>query len=144
MRRHICAVIFLCLFATQGNADTEAVDLLLRSYTQHHGKPDKGPGSTDVATVFSADRGKMAWYRDQSEDQQGRSCTSCHGQDLTTFGRHQKTGKVIEPMARSTNPKRLTEVKKIRKWLLRNCKWTYGRECTPQEKGDFLVWLINQ
>ena len=47
-------------------------------------------------------------------------------------------------MARSVNPERLTEVKKLNKWFLRNCKWTYGRECTAQEKGDILVWLSDQ
>ncbi len=25
-----------------------------------------------------------------------------------------------------------------------NCKWTLDRECTAQEKGDFLTWLSQQ
>ncbi|MCW8907187.1 MAG: DUF1924 domain-containing protein, partial [Sedimenticola sp.] len=52
-------------------------------------------------------------------------------------------GKAIEPMAPTVNPKRLTEVKQIKKWFVRNCKWTLGRECTAQEKGDFLAYLKN-
>ena len=51
------------------------------------------------------------------------------------------TGKAIEPLAPSANPKRLTDPEHIEKWFLRNCKWTLGRECTPQEKGDFLVMI---
>ena len=89
---------------------------------------------------FSAERGRATWYRDVD----GRSCTSCHTESLTIPGRHQKTGKRIEPMAPSVNPERLTSTRKINKWFLRNCKWTFGRECTAQEKGDILVWLSAQ
>ena len=42
------------------------------------------------------------------------------------------------------NGKRLTSIKDIRKWLKRNCKWTLDRECTPQEKGDFLSFIQQQ
>ncbi|TBR21868.1 MAG: DUF1924 domain-containing protein, partial [Candidatus Nitrosotenuis sp.] len=29
----------------------------------------------------------------------------------------------------------------VEKWFKRNCKETLERECTPQEKGDFLAYL---
>ncbi|NKB96898.1 MAG: DUF1924 domain-containing protein [Pseudomonadales bacterium] len=93
-----------------------------------------------VGLPFDAGRGEQLWYREAS----GRSCTSCHMDSPALTGRHQKTGKVIEAMAPSVNSARLTELKKMKKWLLRNCKWTFGRECTAQEKGDVLVWLREQ
>jgi hypothetical protein len=89
---------------------------------------------------FQASRGEAVWYREEA----GRSCTSCHLDSPLVSGRHQKTGKVIEPMAPSVNAERLTDLKKMKKWLLRNCKWTFGRECTAQEKGDVLAWLNAQ
>jgi len=51
---------------------------------------------------------------------------------------------VIDPMALSVNPERYTDPDKIEKWFLRNCKWTLGRECTAQEKGDVLTYLGSQ
>lgn len=93
-----------------------------------------------AAEPFSAEAGKRTWYREVGD----RSCTSCHTESLDVQGRHQKTGKLIAPMAPSVNPERLTERRKINKWFLRNCKWTYGRECTAQEKGDILLWLSGQ
>ena len=57
---------------------------------------------------------------------------------------HPQTGKPIKPLAPSANPQRLTDLREINKWLLRNCKWTLGRECSAQEKGDFLTWLRQQ
>jgi cytochrome c553 len=97
---------------------------------------------TAGAGTFSADTGKAAWKREvTASDGKLRSCTGCHGPDLTQQGKHAQTQKIIAAMAPSVNPKRLTDRKKVEKWLQRNCKWTWGRECTPQEKGDILAYL---
>ena len=42
-------------------------------------------------------------------------------------------------MAVSVNPKRLSDPAKVEKWFGRNCRWTLGRDCTPQEKADFVA-----
>jgi len=95
---------------------------------------------TQGAKTFSSQRGKQLWESDFN----GRSCTNCHTTSVKNVGKHQKTGKIIKPMAPSVNPKRLTKTRKVKKWLLRNCKWTLKRECTAQEKGDILMWLSEQ
>ena len=92
------------------------------------------------AGPFSAASGEAAWtteHRPSGADGP-RSCATCHGTDLTKAGRHATTGKVIEPLAVSVNPKRMADPEKTERWLGRNCRWTLGRECTPQEKGDFV------
>lgn len=98
------------------------------------------------AGEFSAERGATAWRREVAADDGGepRHCGGCHGADLAAPGSHLRTGKMIEPLAPSANPARLGEVRQIEKWLLRNCKWTWGRECTAREKGDFLQFLRTQ
>jgi len=61
------------------------------------------------------------------------SCSpACRTADLTQPGRHVKTGRPIEPMAPSVNPKRPRDPEKVEKWLLRNCRWTLGHECTGE------------
>ncbi len=55
-----------------------------------------------------------------------------------------RTGKAIEPLAPSVNPKRLSDTAKVEKWFTRNCKWTVGRACAPQEKGDVLSFIRAQ
>lgn len=97
--------------------------------------------SSEAIKPFTIEAGEATWFAPQAN---GRSCTSCHGESLFVRGSHEKTGKVIEAMAPSVNPERLTDRRKINKWFLRNCKWTYGRECTAQEKGDMLLWLSEQ
>jgi len=102
----------------------------------------------DGAKDFSAARGEALWHKSfestDPEDSKPRSCTTCHGSDLTKSGSHERTGKVIDPMAFSVNAERYTDPAKIEKWFLRNCKWTLGRECTAQEKGDVLTYLGSQ
>lgn len=95
------------------------------------------------ATDFSAERGKEMWFKTYANPAGGkeRSCATCHTNNARVNGKHAKTGKPIKPMAPSVNPERLTDAKKIEKWFKRNCKWTMDRECTPQEKGDFLSYL---
>jgi len=98
------------------------------------------------AGPFSAPAGETLWRQEVANSKDGRlrSCTTCHGHDLRSVGKHARTGKAIEPLSPAVNPKRLTRAKKIRKWLKRNCKWTWGRECTPQEKGDLLSFIQSQ
>lgn len=87
-----------------------------------------------------AQRGRQLWFAVDG----GRGCTSCHGDAPADAGKHVKTGKPIEPMAPSINPRRYRSARTIEKWFLRNCKWTYGRECSAQEKADILTWLAGQ
>ncbi len=46
--------------------------------------------------VISTDQenGRQLWNSTKNK----RSCTSCHGNDLTKEGKHAKTGKIIQPM----------------------------------------------
>jgi hypothetical protein len=90
------------------------------------------------AGPFLFKRGEELWNRRPYLD---RSCTDCHGADLHQPGRHQRTNKPIEPMAPSVSTGRYTDPDKMEKWFKRNCKWTWNRECTPQEKGDLLEYL---
>ena len=98
------------------------------------------------AGPFSATAGEQRWREDFTDRETGQAinCTSCHTQDLRQPGAHMRTRKPIEPLAPAVNPKRLTDLDTIEKWFLRNCKGTWGRECTPQEKGDFLVYIQSQ
>ena len=126
MKKIILILVFAtaCLPGLQVYANP-TVDELLLKYQQ------QGAG------LVAPDRGKQLWYAESGD----RSCTSCHGNSPADSGKHVKTGKVIKPMAALVNPARYQDSKKVEKWFLRNCKWTFGRKCTVQEKADTLSWL---
>ncbi len=96
------------------------------------------------AGPFDASAGRDLWTRTFPGAEGKRSCAGCHGTDLRQSGKHVRTGKAIEPMAPSVNAKRLSDTAKVEKWFTRNCKWTMGRACTPQEKGDVLSFMRAQ
>ena len=97
-------------------------------------------------TSISEQAGEALWNKEFKDKKTGqlRSCATCHGANLKKGGKHVRTDKPIEPMAPSVNKKSLTDVKKIKKWFKRNCKWTLGRECSAQEQADILSYLSNQ
>lgn len=98
---------------------------------------------SEGAGPFSASRGAAAWQRQATpgNGEAPRSCATCHGADPHSTGRHARTGKPIEPLAPAVSPARLSDPETIEKWFRRNCEWTWGRACTPQEKGDFLTYI---
>lgn len=71
------------------------------------------------------------------------SCASCHTGTPLAPGRHARTGKNIAPLAPAANPDRFNDAATTDKWFRRNCNDVLGRECTPQEKGDVLIWLLS-
>jgi len=132
MKNHILiAALVISIPAGFTQAESAIVHKLLQDYA-----------ALGAATA-DAERGKRMWEETFSSDGEfpERSCSSCHTHDLTRTGKHVKTNKEIKPMTPSANPKRLTDGKKIEKWFKRNCKWTLGRECTAQEKADFLAYI---
>ena len=131
---YLLIIVLSSLFVATVRADAAAVTELLHQYAQEGvSKPDAKAGQRLWSKTFAVE-GKIA----------ERSCGSCHGEDLKQAGKHVKTNKLIEPMAPSVNPTRLTKVREINKWLKRNCKWTLGRECTVQEKANLLAYLKQQ
>jgi len=93
---------------------------------------------------FDANRGKEI-FTSKHIGKRGKkiSCASCHTNNLSNYGENIFTGKKIKPLSPKANPKRLTDIKKVKKWLRRNFKDVYKREGTPQEKGDVLLYILN-
>jgi len=93
---------------------------------------------------FSAERGKTLHTQNFTGGKPDTpACTSCHGKDPRGTGKT-PTGKTIDAMAASVTPARYTDPAKVEKWFKRNCTEVLGRDCTPQEKGDWLTFMLGQ
>ena len=88
---------------------------------------------------FSAAHGE-SFYRNKQKHDLG--CSSCHTDNPAADGKHAETGKLIKPFAPAANPERFTDMRKVKKWFRRNCNYVLDRECTAQEKGDLLAYLL--
>lgn len=96
----------------------------------------------EAGSKGDAKRGNDFWHAShQDSDGKTVNCASCHGDDLSKPGKHNKSGKVIEPMSRRVNKDRYTDAEKVEKWFKRNCKQVLQRECTAAEKSDVLLFL---
>lgn len=115
--------ILICLAFTASAATPPD---LLKSYEVQSGKANPARGEQ----FFNAKHGKE-W-----------SCASCHENPPNHDTKHIVTGKVIKPLAPSTNPVRFTDEANAEKWFKRNCNDVLGRECAAQEKADVLSWLM--
>jgi hypothetical protein len=95
-------------------------------------------------TGFSAERGAAFFTATHTGGKPDTpSCTTCHGTSPQEPGKT-RAGKAIAPLAVSKTPERYTDAAKVAKWFERNCMSVLGRECTAQEKGDFLTFMISQ
>jgi len=127
MKTAMMAALLLSITAVSMPLSADTVERLLAGYQSTGAGP------------FSAVRGAELWQRDGVDGK--RRCSACHGSDLRRAGHHQRTGKLIAAMSPAIEAQRLSDAKKVEKWLRRNCKWTWGRTCTTQEKGDLLSFI---
>jgi hypothetical protein len=77
---------------------------------------------------FSEQRGASFFRTTQGGDW---SCATCHTDDPRRAGKHT-----------AANPARFTDAAKTDKWFRRNCKDVLKRECSAQEKGDVVAYLL--
>ncbi len=129
------ATVLAGLSATPAFADA-ARDAILADYAAQAAKADP------AFKGFSAQRGQAIYTaKNASAKPDLDSCQSCHGEDPSKQGRNAKTGKVLDPMAVSTNPQRFTNKDDVEKWFGRNCKEVLGHDCSALEKGDYITFL---
>jgi mono/diheme cytochrome c family protein len=89
----------------------------------------------------AAARGEAFYHKAFNVNDKMPSCAACHTDKPTNPGKHAVTGKEIKPLAPAANPDRLSDPAKVEKWFGRNCKEVVGRQCTDEEKADFLAYL---
>ena len=139
MRTFMTTIALMTLTIVAASLPAQAADpaaarqaILKQLQAQNGGKP------------FSAERGRAFFLAKHTGGKPKiNSCTVCHTKNPRAQGRT-RTGKVIKPMAVSVNPMRFTDPRKVAKWFRRNCRTVLGRECTAQEKGDFITFMMSQ
>lgn len=121
-----CLVLVLSIGANAYAGDTTPVAQLQR-FEAAAGRPS----SADHGRLFFTSTHGSKW-----------TCASCHGGAPTKVSKHASTGKAIDPLAPAANPDAFTDVVRVDKWFLRNCKDVLSRECTAAEKSDVIAFLL--
>jgi len=119
-----------CLAMLSAAAAAETPQQILAAYQQQAGSASASRGEKFFFAKVPQANGETA------------GCTSCHTDNPKSVGKT-RAHKSIEPLAPIANRERFTDPAKVEKWFKRNCKDLLERECTVQEKADFVAFLIS-
>ncbi len=111
---------------------------VLQTYTAQARKADP---SFKAFSAANGDRFYHAAVKHSSGKQV--SCAACHTDNPRNAGKHERTSKEILPLAPAANKDRFTDAAKVEKWFKRNCQDVLERECSVQEKGDFMTYVLS-
>ncbi|MBC7908053.1 MAG: DUF1924 domain-containing protein [Rhodospirillaceae bacterium] len=135
----VVGALVLLLAASQTALAADAArDAILATYA------GQAKAENPAFAGFSAQRGEALYRAKNSVNPDAASCAACHTDDPTRAGRHVKTGRVIEPVAVSANPKRFTDAEKVEERFVRDCKSILGRACSATEKGDYVTFMASR
>lgn len=134
MKQWIAAAVILASPAVQAAGPDE----ILRDYASQARK------ESPAFKAFSAEAGRR-FYAAAVKHSSGKSmsCATCHSADPKAAGRHERTGKEIAALAPAANKERITDAANVEKWFKRNCRDVLERDCSIQEKGDFIAFLLS-
>jgi mono/diheme cytochrome c family protein len=117
-------------------ADVATAEKLVSKYTTYAKNID--PNSTGA----SADEGKAFFNREITVKGKQVACASCHTANPADTGKHIVTGKPIRPLSPVVNEKRFASIDKVESNFTKHCNDIIGRDCTAQEKANFISYLL--
>jgi mono/diheme cytochrome c family protein len=89
-----------------------------------------------------AEAGKAFFNRELTIKGKQVACASCHTTNPAATGKHMVTGKPIKPLAPSANGDRFSNLDKVEKNFEKHCLDIIGRDCTAQEKANYIAYLL--
>ncbi|MBF0613952.1 MAG: DUF1924 domain-containing protein [Magnetococcales bacterium] len=138
----LCALIGFSAHADkddQGNLTAEeresVANLLAREYAAL-------AQQSDPKAILSAEAGRAFYLKKVTVEGKEASCASCHTDNPKETGKHTETGKPIKPLAIRANPERFTNRDKTESNFAKHCRELYGKDCSPKDKGDYLMYLL--
>ncbi len=129
--------LWILAFCVSANAYAATPQEALQSYSA------QAKQESPAFKEFSARAGETFYHAKHKPGGKDMSCATCHTDNPKNTGKHETTGKEIQPLAPAANPERFTDPAKIEKWFRRNCQDVLERVCTAQEKGDFITYLLS-
>jgi cytochrome c peroxidase len=93
-------------------------------------------------STLSAEAGRAFYTKKVVVGNKDISCAACHTDNPANSGKHNESGNPIKPMAPSVNPQRFSSVNKSAAAFSKHCRDLYGKDCSAQDKGDFITYLL--
>jgi len=133
--RRFALFVALGMASLSANAGIVGAKQFAERYAAHVKK-------TDASYRLTADAGRNFYVKKYTRRGKEESCTSCHTDNPANAGKHSETGKPIRPLSPVTNPKRFSTLQQVEENFTKHCHNIIGRDCTPKEKGDYIIYLL--
>jgi len=128
-------LVLLGCFSLSAQADVRTAEQFAKEYGAHAKQLD--PKST-----LTVEAGRAFYTKKVVIDGKDLSCSACHTDNPANVGKHNESGKDIKPLAPSANPARFADRNKAEKGFTKHCRDLYKHDCSAQDKGDFVTYLI--
>lgn len=132
----VALLIALGVLSLNAQADVETAKAFARKYAvvAKNINPDfKG---------FYPDMGRNFFKRELTLKGQQVSCSSCHTDNPANPGKHIVTHKPIKPLSPVIEKTRFSNLEKVEEKFVEHCNEILGRDCTAQEKGNYIAYLL--
>lgn len=96
----------------------------------------------DPSYKLTANAGRAFYVKKYTRKGKEESCSSCHTDSPANEGKHAESGKPIQPLSPAVNAKRFSNLQHVEENFTKHCQDIIGRDCTPQEKGDYITYLL--
>lgn len=126
----------LGFFSLPAQADVEGAKQFVKQYAALV----KGSNPT---YVLNAEAGRAFYVKKHTVKGKQVACTDCHTDNPAAVGKHSETKKKIASLSPVVNPKRFSNLKKTEEAFDQHCVDVLERNCTSQEKGDYIVYLLS-
>jgi hypothetical protein len=130
----IVGILMLTSFSAQADVDTA------KKFAKKYASIAKTINPEFIG--FQPDRGRAFFTKKIPVGSKMISCSSCHTDNPAHEGSHMVTHKKIAPLSPVVNAKRFTDLDKIEKNFTEHCNDILGKDCTAQEKGDYIAYLL--
>lgn len=128
------AIFGLASFSAQ--AGVAGAEQAAKDYAAHakHADPKFTP---------TVEAGRAFFIKKVVVDGKDMSCSTCHTDNPANKGEHADTHKPIKPLAPSANPERFSDRGKSEKAFTKHCRDLYKKDCAPQDKADYVTYLLS-
>lgn len=142
---HLLMLAILGLSSLNAIADVKTAEKLAVKYAKAANVLDpayKEPSAEEGKKFFN--REVIQFKGDLNNSGKAIACASCHTANPANVGEHIVTGKTIKPLSPHTNNKRFQSMQKVEENFTKHCNEVVGSDCTPQEKANYIAYLLTE
>lgn len=142
---HYLLATLLTIFSVSASADVATAQKIADKYAAAAIAIDStyaGPSAEEGKVFFN--REVIQFKGDVNAPGKSIACASCHTANPADAGKHIVTGKLIKPLSPHINKKRFQSTRDVEKNFTKHCNEVVGSDCSPQEKANYIAYLLTE